>query len=448
MKLRTRLTTAIVIVTSAGTLLLGGVAISEVRSSKLVAVDQSLQAVTSQIAASKSDQIAAGLFAAEQSPIAVALGFAAKGSNFTWLRELPDFSIPAPPDALRESALNGPLTSAQGFRMAAVQLKNGEILLVATSVADVDRQTTSDVVSLATFWVVLSLFMGLLIRRLVRRDVNEIERLVEAASRIAAGAESVVVPDRASSAEVSTLAQSLQRMVTSLRATVEMEQATNQRMQEFLGDASHELRTPLTVIKGYLELLERDVEPAQRERALHRMRSEASRMEGLINDLLLLAEIGTPVPETFQTVDLTGLVRVAVGDLIELQSAREVTSSIEGDVHVRAIPSHLHRAVGNAFANIRRHTGQAAPVHVTLQREGGAALLAIEDGGPGLSAEMYARGMAHFQRFDKSRARTSGGSGLGMSIIAAVMTELGGSVEMSPSELGGLKLAYRFPLAN
>ncbi len=447
MKLRTRLTTAIVVVTSAGTLLLGGVAISEVRSSKLVAVDQTLQSVTAQVTASKSDQIAAGLFAAEQSPIAVAVGFVAKGSDFTWLRDLPDLSIPVPDVGLQSAALRGPLSSAQGFRMSAVQLKNGETLLVAASIADIDSQTKSGVVSLATFWVILSLFMGLVIRRLVRRDVNEIERLVEVASLIASGATTVQVPDRASSAEVSLLAQSLERMVLSLRATVQMEQATNQRMQEFLGDASHELRTPLTVIKGYLELLERDVEPAQRERALLRMRAEALRMEGLVNDLLLLAEIGTPVPESQETLDLTGLVRVAVGDLRELQPGRVVTSSIEGHVLVRAIPSHLHRAVGNAFANIRRHTDEGAPVHVTLQRAEGVAILRVEDGGPGLPPEMYERGMAHFQRFDKSRTRASGGSGLGMSIIAAVMAELGGSVVMSPSELGGLCLTYRFPIA-
>ncbi|MHB0929684.1 MAG: histidine kinase dimerization/phospho-acceptor domain-containing protein, partial [Candidatus Nanopelagicales bacterium] len=308
MKLRTRLTAAVVAVSSAGTLLIGGVSISDVRTSKLAAVDQTLFAVTGQADATKSDQVGAALFAADQSSIAVAVGFAAPGSGFTWLRDLP---------RLRQAALSAPQT-AQGYRMASVRLKNGEIVVVAASVKDIDSQTTSDIVSLATFWLVLSLFMGLLIRILVRRDVAQIERLVVAAARIAEGAESVEIPEQASSAEVTTLAQALRRTVASLRATVEFEQATTQRMQQFLGDASHELRTPLTVIRGYLELLERDVPLEQRERALLRMRSEAKRMEALVNDLLLLAEIGTPLPEVFEVLDLTALVRVFIDDLREL----------------------------------------------------------------------------------------------------------------------------------
>ncbi|MHB0929685.1 MAG: ATP-binding protein, partial [Candidatus Nanopelagicales bacterium] len=123
------------------------------------------------------------------------------------------------------------------------------------------------------------------------------------------------------------------------------------------------------------------------------------------------------------------------------------TSSVEAAVLVRAIPSHLHHGVGNAFANIRRHTTADDPVHVSLSSDGTSALLVIEDGGPGLSPEMYERGISHFQRFDQSRSRASGGSGLGMSIISAVMGETGGSVKLSPSELGGLRMQYRFPLA-
>ncbi len=446
MKLRTRLTAAVVAVSSAGTLLIGGVSISDVRSSKLEAVDQTLFAVTGQADATKSDQVGAALFAADQSSIAVAVGFAAKGSGFTWLRDLPEGAVPVPGPRLREAALTTP-QSAFGYRMVSVRLKNGEFVVVAASVKDIDRQTTSDIVSLATFWLVLVLFMGLLIRILVRRDVAQIERLVVAAARIAEGAESVDIPDQASSAEVTTLAQALRRTVASLRATLEFEQATTQRMQQFLGDASHELRTPLTVIRGYLELLERDVPPEQRERALLRMRSEAQRMEALVNDLLLLAEIGTPLPEVFEVLDLTALVRVFVDDLRELQPQRPVTSSVETPVLVRAIPSHLHHGIGNAFANIRRHTGPADAVHVSLSSDGTWARLVIEDGGPGLSPKMYERGISHFQRFDQSRSRASGGSGLGMSIIAAVMAETGGSVELSPSELGGLRMQYRFPLA-
>ena len=446
MRLRTRLTTAVVVVSSAGTLLLGGVAISEVRNGKIEAVDRTLLAVTEQAASNKSDQLGAALLAADQSRTAVALGFIAPGSEFTWLHELPDENIPTPDARLLRSALGGPVSTGDGYRMTGITLRDGEELLVAASLTDIGRQTVSDVFSLTTFWVILSIFMWLIISRLVRRDVAQIERLIDIASEIAAGVEDVEIPRQAASSEVDTLAESLRVMVRSLRGAVLAEQATNARMQEFLGDASHELRTPLTVIKGYLELLERDVEPQQRERALLRMRAESQRMELLIEDLLLLAEVGTPVPEQPERIDLTALVRVLVDDLRELQPQRPVEASIATDIVVTAIPSHLHRAIGNAFANLRRHTAPTVSVRVHLRHEGTQALLTVEDAGPGLPESVYRSGMSHFRRFDKSRSRASGGSGLGMSIIAAVMAELGGSVAIEPSDLGGLRLRYRFPI--
>lgn len=448
MRLRTRLTAAVVVVSSAGTLLLGGVGITRVRDSQLVAIDRSLTAVTGQVAAETKDQLGVALLAASQSGTPVAIGFAASGSGFTWLRDLPDATVPEPDLAALRAALAGPFNTEAGYRLTAISLRNGETLVVAASMRAIEEQTRQGLLWLVVFWVLLSLGVGLLIRVIVQRDVVQIERLVEAASRIAIGAEAVAIPERASSSEVQTLAHALRAMVESLRASVLAEQGTNQRMQSFLGDASHELRTPLTVIKGYLELLERDVDPQQRERALQRMRAEAARMEMLVNDLLLLAEIGTPVPEVAERIDLTGLVRVLVDDLSELQPSRPVESHIEGGINVEAVPSHLHRAVANAFANIRRHTAEADAVRVTLAGSDGLAILVVEDAGPGLPEELYTRGLTHFQRFDKSRARATGGSGLGMSIIAAVMEELGGSVELARSELGGLRLRYAFPLAS
>jgi signal transduction histidine kinase len=446
-RLRTRLTAALVAVATIGTLVLGGVSISEVRTSRIDAVDRTLMAVSTQVAAHLADPLAAAMLAVDQSPSALALGFVAKGTAFTWLRDLPNTAVPAPTAAERRSAMQGAIDMHGGFRLLAIELRDGAELVAVASLADVNTQTEFDVAFLATFWIVLSLLMGVVIRVLVRRDVQEIEHLVILASKVAEGAESIEIPGSARATEVGDLAAALRVMVTSLREAVVVEQTANQRMQEFLGDASHELRTPLTVIKGYLELLEREVEPDQRERAMQRMRTEARRMELLINDLLLLAEIGTPAPETLGSIDLTSMVREMIEDLRELQPERSLTASIASSVTVRAVPSHVHRAIGNAMANIRRHTAASDPVRLTLQQDGTLARLVIEDGGPGLSDEMYVRGIAHFQRFDRSRSRGTGGSGLGMSIIAAVMDESGGQVQISRSELGGLRMEYTFPIA-
>ena len=447
MRLRTRLTAALVTVATIGTLLLGGVAISEVRKSRIDAVDRSLMAVSTQVASNPADPIAAAMLAVDQSPSAVALGFHAKGSPFTWLRDLSDTVVPTPSSADRNAAADGATDMRGGFRLLAVHLQDGADLYVVASLDGINRQTSFDMVFLATFWLALSLLMGVVIRILVRRDVRDIEQLVQIAGRVADGASAVEIPEGSRATEVGELATALRTMVSSLQDAVRVEQSSNQRMQEFLGDASHELRTPLTVIKGYLELLERDVEPEQRERAMRRMRSEAQRMESLINDLLFLAEIGSPVREQLERIDLSDLARVLAEDLGELQPGREIAVSVDPHVMIHGIQSHVYRALSNAFANIRRHTAETDSVSVTLRVEQGLVRLTIEDGGPGLSADMYERGIAHFQRFDRSRSRGTGGSGLGMSIIAAVMRETGGDVTIRRSSLGGLCVEYMFPAA-
>ncbi len=441
------MTLAVVAVSAGGTLVLGGVSVTEVRASRISAVDRSLIAVAAQITGNTSDPIAAALLAVDSSPIALALGFQAPGSGYAWLREIPGSSVPVPTFKERRQALTGPIGSHSIFRAIGVRLSDGSELVVLASIEGIEQQTANAIVFVASFWILLSLLMGIVIRMLVQRDVREIEHLVALAKEIANGSELISLPDSARAAEVDELAKALRRMVLSLRGAVLVEQRANQRMQEFLGDASHELRTPLTVIKGYLELLERDVPPEQRDRAMHRLRAESRRMELLINDLLLLAEIGAPAPEAVESIDLSEMVHVMVDVLQELQPERPVSAEIADGVLIRAVPAHVDRAIGNAMSNIRRHTKTDDAVHVLLQARGQSAELSIDDAGPGLSADMYSRGITHFQRFDRSRSRGTGGSGLGMSIMAAVMDELGGTVSIAPSALGGLRIAYSFPLA-
>jgi signal transduction histidine kinase len=96
----------------------------------------------------------------------------------------------------------------------------------------------------------------------------------------------------------------------------------------------------------------------------------------------------------------------------------------------------------NALANITRHTPENAPVFVRVARDGVVVRLSIEDGGPGLP--VYDQRPKHFRRFDPSRSRDSGGSGLGMSIMADLSEAMGGEMVTSPSSLGGLCLTFTF----
>lgn len=220
-----------------------------------------------------------------------------------------------------------------------------------------------------------------------------------------------------------------------------------QRMQSFLGDASHELRTPLTVIKGYVEMLSKgQLSSAEDQaRAFNRVTGEIGRMENLIRDLLLLAELGESAQRENEILDLSSLILLHGEDFATLNPERKVTLTIQGNVEVRAASEYLFRFIQNALNNISRHTPPAAPVAITLAVKGKFAQLSIEDGGAGLPDSAYADQIQSLTRFDKSRSRESGGSGLGMSIMAAVIAKLDGHLKLRKSKLGGLAVIAEIP---
>ena len=216
-----------------------------------------------------------------------------------------------------------------------------------------------------------------------------------------------------------------------------------ERMQKFLGDASHELRTPLTVIKGYNEMLSKGQfsELADQARAFSRVNSEIERMESLIHDLLLLAELGESRPVDFAEVDFDELVLAHVNDFKLFNKERTISTSIPNDCTVHGSREHLNRLIQNCLSNIVRHTPADAPVSISLKTIGKRAELIIEDGGPGLPESAYGTEIKAMNRFDPSRSRESGGSGLGLSIIAAIVQEHKGALKLSKSKLGGLAIS-------
>ena len=219
------------------------------------------------------------------------------------------------------------------------------------------------------------------------------------------------------------------------------------RMQAFLGDASHELRTPLTVIKGYVEMLSKGLmsEPADKERAFTRVNSEIGRMETLIHDLLLLAELGESAQRESEKIDLSALVKSHGEDFATLNPERRVTISVENDINILGVHDYLSRFIQNALNNISRHTATAVPVSITLIKSGKHAVLTIEDGGTGLPESAYREKIQSLNRFDKSRSRENGGSGLGMSIMAAVVAKSDGELTLRKSALGGLAVIADIP---
>jgi K+-sensing histidine kinase KdpD len=227
------------------------------------------------------------------------------------------------------------------------------------------------------------------------------------------------------------------------------ETASLARMQEFLGDASHELRTPLTVIKGYVEMLSKNQLTAESDkaRAFERVGTEITRMESLVRDLLLLAELGESGTRDAEVVDLSEMVKAHGTDFSTLNPGRSVLLSVEPEISIDASRDYIARFIQNALTNILRHTAKDDAVKISLARIGRSAQLVIEDAGPGLPESAYKEDIRSLNRFDKSRSRDHGGSGLGMSIMSAVITKLDGTFSLRKSDLGGLAIVVELPFA-
>jgi two-component system, OmpR family, sensor kinase len=447
-KLSSRLSLATASITILVSLSIGAASIVTAERSEISKLDSIMETLLSQILNSENPLGDAFYYSQEFSiPLAVAL--LPDGGELTLLTEpVGTFEkMPTPVD-LEQARVRGiEISGETPYRIRTFQLPDREYIIIATSLGDVQATRSKNVQSLLGFILISVIFGVLLILFFIRRDVSKIEVLVDTATKISEGDSLVKIQSSSGDSEVDRLTVALNKMVTSLQHALDIEKESASRMQEFLGDASHELRTPLTVIKGYVELLSKAqlVDPEQSARAYSRLTSEIERMEILIRDLLLLAELGQKTPEFSDEVNLSELVLMQINDLKVLDPNRMIESLIDGEIYLDGSRLHLQQMLANAFGNIRRHTPPDTPVHISLHLIDGKIHLEIGDGGPGLPTRAYVEGRQHFQRFDKSRSRETGGSGLGMSIMSGIINEHGGTIKLGVSKLGGLLLEITLP---
>jgi two-component system OmpR family sensor kinase len=166
----------------------------------------------------------------------------------------------------------------------------------------------------------------------------------------------------------------------------------------------------------------------------------------LVDDLLLLARLDEGRPLERKPVDLAQLVGEAVDAARVVEPERPIELSVE-PVTVTGDEARLRQVLDNLFANARSHTPAGTRVSVELQRVEGQAKLSVADHGPGLTEEQAARVFERFYRADTSRARASGGVGLGLSIVAAVTEAHGGTASAEPTPGGGATFVITLPLA-
>ncbi|HEX7560182.1 MAG TPA: ATP-binding protein, partial [Usitatibacter sp.] len=220
--------------------------------------------------------------------------------------------------------------------------------------------------------------------------------------------------------------------------------------RNFMADVSHELRTPLAVLKGELEALEDGVRPISRER-IQSLQAEVGLLAKLVSDIhdLSLADVGG-IAYHFRPADLGGIVR----DAVRIAQPRFTDRALEtelrlpsGAMPVRGDEERLAQLLGNLVENSLRYTDPGGALRVSMRREGSHAVIEWEDSKPGVPVEALPRLFERLFRVDNSRNRGRGGSGLGLAICRSIAEAHGGSIEARASELGGLRIVLRLPLA-
>ncbi|WP_240662751.1 ATP-binding protein [Streptomyces sp. WAC 06738] len=283
---------------------------------------------------------------------------------------------------------------------------------------------------------------------LARRHLQPLEDMVETASAISEGDLSRRVDTSpAGGSEVEQLREALNAMLQQIEDAMASREHAAARHRQFLADASHELRTPLATVQGYLQLYEKGIlDDAEAERALARVGAEADRMGRLVDELLALARLEQQPASVRAPVDLAVLVRDAAADLGAQQPGRPVDVDAPEPVVVIGDDARLRQVLGNLLANVRTHTPEDAACTLSARAEDGAAVLRIADTGPGMRPEDAARIFDGFFRADPDRARVPGGSGLGMSIVQAVVESHDGEIELDTAPDAGMKVTIRLPL--
>lgn len=218
-------------------------------------------------------------------------------------------------------------------------------------------------------------------------------------------------------------------------------------MQDHLSDIAHELRTPLTVIKGYSELLEKNLydKSFDSSKAMMSLRREVLRMETLISDLLFLSEIREKIGSAKSKIDVSSIARTHFEDFVRLHPTHSTELMAPNNAFISANSDHIDRLFQNILSNIVRHTSEISEVKCSISNFEKSVLIYIEDSGPGLHPKFYKDQNQALNRFDSSRSKTAGGSGLGLNIIYAIVKENGGDLIFEKSSLGGLGIKITFP---
>ncbi|RKS75380.1 two-component system OmpR family sensor kinase [Motilibacter peucedani] len=474
--LRVRLVAAMLSMVTVALLVMGVAAGAALRSSLVGRVDDQLESTGVQVAQQALGQIRRDRVTAGQLPSSYYVrANDVDGSQIdTFASNYNDDDVPQLPAISWDEAQ---ARAGKPFTVGAVHgdhswratvflsTQPGISFTVAYSLDEVDATLSKLRLIELVVGLALLVLLGLVSFVIIRRSLRPLVGVERTALAIAGGDLSRRVPEIDPRTEVGRLGRAFNSMVAQIESAFRSQarseaeaRSSEERMRRFIGDASHELRTPLTSIRGFAELYRQGAvsEPADVDRVMGRIEGEATRMTGLVEDLLLLARLDQQRPLERAPVDLARLAEDAVLDAQAVAPDRPVRFERLGPEAPVVVGDEgkLRQVLANLTRNALVHTPAGTPVTVRAGRvvtAGGlpAAVVEVADQGPGIQEEDARRIFERFFRADSSRVRAEQGAsgyGLGLSIVAAIVAAHGGTVGVDTAPGSGAVFRVLLPL--
>ncbi|MCL1846618.1 MAG: HAMP domain-containing histidine kinase [Coriobacteriia bacterium] len=311
----------------------------------------------------------------------------------------------------------------------------------------IDPRFTYRLLLLAIPFSIFAFFIALWLSGMV---LHPLSNIVKKAKKLAAGDMNVRFSDESTAYApyaVRELSESLDTVGARVRATMAEAAAESKRQGQFISDVSHEIRTPLTAIRGAAEtMLDEDIPSDIHERFCNTIIHESERLTRLANDLLTLQRIEGDGELNLKRIDLHKIVERAVAMLEPLLDERQVLLTISGEApDVLGDSDRLQQVVQNLIDNANRFVDEGGRIHVELSGIRAHSVITVSDNGPGFGNINPARLFDRFYRGDFSRARATGGIGLGLTIVKAIVTAHEGTVEAINLPDGGACFIVAIP---
>ena len=330
-----------------------------------------------------------------------------------------------------------PFEDAPFLVVATTETGNARTVIVGRSLEAQVEARSAVIALLAVAVPMLLLIVGAVTWWLVGRALAPVESIREEVEAISTTELHRRVPDPPGADEIARLAATMNRMLARL-------EEGHLRQRRFVSDASHELRSPVASIRQHAEVAMQHPEATDTTELARAVLDEGIRLQGIVDDLLLLSSIDEGTLEVHAgPVDLDDVVFEEAARLRGSTGLRIDTESVSA-ARVAGDRQKLQRLVRNLTDNAARHA--RGTVALSLREAEGEAIFSVEDDGEGVVSEDRERIFERFVRLDQARDRDGGGSGIGLALVREVATLHRGTVAVSDGDLGGARFEVRLPL--